>query len=114
MEVALEAGADDVKQVGDNFEVTCDPEKYAAVGEALEKAGITVTAKDGDAHPEDHRRPALDDARKVIKLLEALDDHDDVQNVSSNFNVSDEVMAEIEACQHSVMHAAAASRSRDP
>ena len=97
MEVALEAGADDVKQVVANFEVACDPEKYAAVGEALEQAGLAVSAKMVTRIPKTTVDLPLEDARKVIKLLEALDDHDDVQNVSSNFSVSDEVMAQIEA-----------------
>jgi YebC/PmpR family DNA-binding regulatory protein len=97
MEVALDAGADDVRQVGANFEVTCDPEHYAAVGEAMEQADFAVTAKEVTRIPKNTVELQLDEARKVIKLLEALDDHDDVQNVSANFNVSDEVMAGMEA-----------------
>jgi YebC/PmpR family DNA-binding regulatory protein len=96
MEVALEAGADDVKATGENVEVTCDPDKYAAVGEALDKARIAVSAKMVTRVPKNTVELQLDEARKVIKLLEALDDHDDVQNVSSNFSVSDETMKEIE------------------
>jgi YebC/PmpR family DNA-binding regulatory protein len=99
MEAALEAGADDVKQVGENFEVTCDPEKYAHVAEALETAGIAVSAKEVTRIPKTTVALPVEDARKAIKLLEALDDHDDVQNVSANFDVSDEVLAEIEASQ---------------
>ena len=97
MEVALEAGADDVKEAGDNFEVTCDPENYASVGDALDKAQIAVNAKMVTRIPKTTVDLQLEDARKVIKLLEALDDHDDVQNVSSNFSVSDDVMAAMEA-----------------
>lgn len=97
MEVALEAGADDVKEAGDSFEVTCDPENYASVGDALEKAEIAINAKMVTRIPMTTVDLQLEDARKVIKLLEALDDHDDVQNVSSNFSVSDEVMAAMEA-----------------
>ncbi len=97
MEIALEAGADDVKQVGENFEVTCHPDQYGAVSEAVEQAGVTVAAKMLTRVPQNTVDLQLEDARKVIKLLEALDDHDDVQNVSSNFSVSDEVMAAIEA-----------------
>ncbi len=97
MEVALEAGADDVKEAGDNFEVTCDPENYASVGDALDKAQVAVNAKMVTRIPKTTVDLQLEDARKVIKLLEALDDHDDVQNVSSNFSVSDDVMAAMEA-----------------
>jgi len=98
MEVALDIGADDVKQVGNKFEVTCPAESYTHVLDALTAAGLppesselaripTTTVVDLNA----------DDARKVLKLLEALDEHDDVQNVSANFNISDEVMAELSA-----------------
>ena len=61
------------------------------------RRGITVTAKEVTRIPKNTVDLQLDEARKVIKLLEALDDHDDVQNVSANFSVSDEVMAEMEA-----------------
>ncbi len=97
MEIALEAGADDVKQSGANFEVTCDPEMYSSVSEALDKAGISVQAKEITRIPQNTVALGVDDARKVLKLLEALDDHDDVQSVSANFDLSDEVLAEIEA-----------------
>lgn len=97
MEVAIEAGADDVKAAGQNFEITCDPDKYANVSEALDTAGFKVTAKEITRVPKTTVDLPAEDAKKAIKLLETLDDHDDVQNVSANFNISDEVMAEIEA-----------------
>lgn len=97
MEAALEAGADDVKAAGDNYEVTCDPDLYGAVGEALEQAGIALTGKEITRIPNNTVELSADDARKVIRLLEALDDHDDVQNVSANFNVSEQALAQIAA-----------------
>ena len=97
MEVALEAGADDVKSSGDNFEVTCDSEVYSNISEALDEAGIQVRAKEITQIPRTTVALTSNDARKVLRLLELLDDHDDVQNVSANFDVSDEVLAEIEA-----------------
>ena len=84
---------------GDNFEITCDPEIYSAVSEALEQAKIEVQAKEITRIPQNTVELEADDARKVLKLLETLDDHDDVQNVSANFDVSDEVLAEIEASE---------------
>jgi YebC/PmpR family DNA-binding regulatory protein len=96
MEVALEAGADDVKPAGPNFEITCDPDKYTNVAEALEAAGLNVTAKEITRIPKTTVDLPAEEARKAIKLLEILDDHDDVQNVSANFNISDELMAELE------------------
>lgn len=97
MEVALEAGADDVKSSGDNFEVTCNSEVYSNISEALDEAGIQVRAKEITQIPRTTVALTSNDARKVLRLLELLDDHDDVQNVSANFDVSDEVLAEIEA-----------------
>jgi YebC/PmpR family DNA-binding regulatory protein len=96
MEVALEAGADDVKPAGPNFEITCDPDKYTNVAEALEAAGMNVTAKEITRISKTTVDLPAEEARKAIKLLEILDDHDDVQNVSANFNISDELMAELE------------------
>jgi YebC/PmpR family DNA-binding regulatory protein len=95
MELALEAGADDVKQVGSNFEVTCSPEAFSSVLEALEAAGIEPQSKSVTRIPTNTVDLDEENARKVLKLMEALDDHDDVQNVSSNFNIPDEVLAVI-------------------
>ena len=96
MELALEAGADDVKRVDDKFEISCDPSSFGGMGstaarsksvltEAREIARIPTTTVDLDA----------DSARKVLALMERLDDHDDVQSVSANFTIPDEAMAEI-------------------
>jgi YebC/PmpR family DNA-binding regulatory protein len=96
MELALEAGAEDVKRQGDSFEIICDPSVYADLGEALEKAEVPVDHNEVTNLPSSTVDLSADDARKVLKLMESLDDHDDVQNVSSNFNIPDDVMAEIE------------------
>lgn len=97
MELALESGADDVRREGDKFEVTCDPDVYSDVSAAWEAAGIEPTNKELTRIPSNTVDLTADDARKVLKLMEALDDHDDVQGVSANFNIPDEVMAELEA-----------------
>ena len=97
MEGAIEAGADDVKPAGPNFEITCEPDKYSNVSEALDAAGLNVTAKELTRVPKTTVDLPVEEARKAIKLLETLDDHDDVQNVSANFSISDELMAELEA-----------------
>jgi transcriptional/translational regulatory protein YebC/TACO1 len=96
MEIALEAGADDVRPSGDNFEVLCSPEAHAAVAKALADAGIQPEVSEVSRlpkNPVDVSDP--DTARKVLKLMNRLDDHDDVQGVSSNFNIPDEVMAQV-------------------
>ena len=95
LEIGLEAGADDVKRDGDNFAVTCDPAIYREVGKALADAGVEPEAAQITRLPKNTVDLDADNARKVLKLLERLDDHDDVQNVASNFNIPDEVMAEI-------------------
>jgi len=95
MEIALEGGADDVKRAGDKFEVVCDPNAYRQVSEALAAAGIEAESSEIARLPKDTVDLDADMARKVLKLMERLDDHDDVQNVSANFNIPDEVMAEI-------------------
>lgn len=92
LEVVLEAGAEDLTTEGDSFEITTDPKDFSAVRDALNAASITVS------HAEVTRIPGstveLDEntARKVLKLMDILDDHDDVQNVSANFDISDEIM----------------------
>jgi YebC/PmpR family DNA-binding regulatory protein len=95
MEVALEAGADDVRPDGKNFSLTCDPAVYEAVSKALSDAGITPEVKEITRIPKTTVDLDADAARKILKLMERLDDHDDVQNVSANFNIPDEVMAEM-------------------
>ena len=96
LEIALEAGADDVKLDGDQFEITCDPNSYADVSDALRKAGVNPKMEELSQVPISTVDVDVETARKVFKLLEMLDDHDDVQNVSANFNVPDEAMAELE------------------
>jgi YebC/PmpR family DNA-binding regulatory protein len=96
MEVALEAGADDVKLAGDRWEVTCDPAVMAAVVDALGKAGLAVESNEIVRIPT--TTVDVDDvetARKVLTLMERLDDHDDVQSVSANFSIPDEAMAQL-------------------
>jgi YebC/PmpR family DNA-binding regulatory protein len=95
-EIALEAGADDVKTVGDRFELTCDPVQWANVSAALTAAGLTPEISRISRIPKNTVDLEPDQARKALKLVEALDNHDDVQSVASNFNVPDEVLAEQE------------------
>lgn len=96
MEIAIEAGADDVTPSGDNFEVTCEMSDFHAVSEALKAAGVETEVSELSLIPKDTVDLDLAGARKVLKLMEALDDHDDVQNVSANFNIPEDVMAQIE------------------
>jgi YebC/PmpR family DNA-binding regulatory protein len=98
MDIALEAGADDVKPEGDKFEITCEPSVYNQVLKALADNGITPEANQITRIAQN--TVDIDDpetAQKILKLMDRLDDHDDVQTVVSNFNISDEVMAQAEA-----------------
>ena len=95
MDVALESGADDVKQEGDNFEVTCEPEAYADLLLAIEEAGFEPTVKQVTRIPNSTVDLDAKTGKRVLRLMEALDDHDDVQSVSANFNLADDVMADI-------------------
>ena len=95
LELALEAGADDVGRSGDKFEITCDPAVFREVKAALEAAGLTPDAAQITRLPKTTVDLDAQTAVKVLKLMERLDDHDDVQNVSSNYNIPDDVMKQI-------------------
>jgi YebC/PmpR family DNA-binding regulatory protein len=94
-EVALEAGADDVKRDGESFIVTCATDAFPAVGEALEKAGIKPESADVMRVPQSTVDLDVADGRRMLELLEALEEQDDVQNVIANFNIPDELLAEV-------------------
>lgn len=95
MEIALEAGADDVKRAGDNFEVTCNPDVFEQVSKALDAQKIPTQMREVTRIPKDTVALDAETAPKVLKLVERLDDHDDVQGVSANFDISEEIMAVI-------------------
>lgn len=94
-EIALEAGADDVKQEGGSFIVTCATDAFPAVGEALDKAGIKPESADVMRVPQSTVDLGVADGRRMLELLEALEEQDDVQNVIANFNIPDELLAEV-------------------
>ena len=89
---ALDAGADDVRSAGSNFEVTCDPGVFQKVQEAFTKAGLAPESAEVTRIPKDPVSVDKETGVKIAKLLEALDDHDDVQNVYSNANLTEEMM----------------------
>lgn len=98
MMAAVDAGADDIALDDGTWQVTCEPTATAAVRQAIEEAGMAVESSDLTMMPT--TTVALDSveaAKPVLRLIDALDDHDDVQDVYANFDISDEVMASIEA-----------------
>jgi YebC/PmpR family DNA-binding regulatory protein len=97
LEIALEAGAEDVRTVGESLEVTCDPSSFQTVSEAIAAAGLKPEVSQVSRIPKTTVDLDADAGRKVLRLMESLDDHDDVQNVSANFNIPEEAMAQINA-----------------
>ncbi len=92
MEMALEAGADDVTREGDLFEVTCAPHDFHKVKTALAAAKIeTISAQIGMS-PKNTVAVENDKAKQVISLMETLEEHEDVQNVYANFDISEEAL----------------------
>jgi transcriptional/translational regulatory protein YebC/TACO1 len=95
MELALEAGADDVRKADETYEVTCAPEVYSDVSQAVEDADLKTESSGIVQIPKDTVELDAESARPVLKLMNLLDDHDDVQSVSANFSISDEALAQI-------------------
>jgi YebC/PmpR family DNA-binding regulatory protein len=94
LEVAMEAGAEDLADEGDHWVVTSDPSELMAVHTALEEAGLDPSSQELSMVPTTTIEVSSEsEAKKVLRLIEALDDHDDVQNVYANFDIPDAVMA---------------------
>ncbi len=96
MEVALEAGADDVAKDDDGFEVTCEVQAFEAVRKALESRNIPTERSEITMRPQSTITVDAETGVKVLKLIDAFEDHDDVQNVYTNFEMPDEVMAQLQ------------------
>jgi YebC/PmpR family DNA-binding regulatory protein len=97
MEIALEAGADDIENDGENILVITSPESFGSVQDALSAAGLKSDNAEVTMHPTtqaDITDP--DQAKQIMKMIDMLEDLDDVQNVYTNVNFSDEVMAGLE------------------
>jgi len=97
MEIAVGAGADDYSDQGEEWQILCDISVLDPVVTALEEAKIAVKSSNPGYVPKNKKLVAGRDAEVCLNLAEALDDHDDVQNVYTDFDVSDEEIARIEA-----------------
>jgi len=95
MEVAIEAGADDVVIEDTHFVVYTDPNSLDAVRDAIDKKGIKMESAEAAMIPQNTVKVAGDDAESVLKFIEKLEDHDDVQKVHANFDISEEDMTRI-------------------
>lgn len=95
MEILLDAPVDDFSAADDFFEVTCDPSAFEEVVELLEKSGIECQSKQVTRLPQNSIELDLTQSQEVLHLIDALDDHDDVQNASSNLNISPELLEQL-------------------
>lgn len=96
MELALEAGAEDVVDEGDVFQVLTEPSEYFAVRGEIEAKGIEINFSEVTMKPKNTTPMEAADLRKLFNITEALEDLDDVQEVYSNFEADESVMAELE------------------
>jgi YebC/PmpR family DNA-binding regulatory protein len=95
MAIVLDAGAEDLKDDGDNWEVLSDPSAYEAVLEAVKKAGIEPASSSVAMIPQNYVKLEGQAANTMIRLMEALEEHDDVQNVHSNFDIDQKLLEEV-------------------
>ena len=95
MEIVLDAGADEINDLGDSIEVISEPTDLVAVRTAIQDAGLDYESAEAQMVPSVQVELDADAAGKIFRLIDALEDLDDVQNVYANFDVSDDVMAEV-------------------
>jgi YebC/PmpR family DNA-binding regulatory protein len=91
-ELALEAGADDMQDEGEVFEIYTSPDAFNDVHEALQKAGIEMQSAEISMIPQNYIKLEGDDAKKMLKLYDAIDDNDDVQKLYANFDIDESEM----------------------
>ncbi len=96
LEATLEAGAEEVNDLGDAYEVVSEATDLVTVRTSLQDAGVDYDSAEAQFLPSMHIELDKDGASKIFRLVEALEDLDDVQNVFANFDVSDQVLAELE------------------
>jgi YebC/PmpR family DNA-binding regulatory protein len=89
---AIDAGAEDLSDEGDSIRIVCEPGQLRAVGEALAQAGVEVQATEQTMVPRSVVEVGPNDARKLLKLLDALDEQDDVDQVHANFDIGADVL----------------------
>ena len=95
MNIVLEAGGEDLRDDGENWEVLTDPSSYEPVLQAVKKAGIEPAVAEVAKLPQNYVKVEGQTVSQMIRLLEALEDHDDVQHVYSNFDVDQKQLEEI-------------------
>jgi YebC/PmpR family DNA-binding regulatory protein len=94
LDIVLSAGADDMREDGENFEVFSSPEAFDAVKSALDSAGIALGAAEISMVPQNYVKLEGKHALTMLKLMESLEEHEDVQNVWSNFDIDEAALEE--------------------
>ncbi|HVS20456.1 MAG TPA: YebC/PmpR family DNA-binding transcriptional regulator [Pyrinomonadaceae bacterium] len=92
-DIAIEAGADDLRDDEDNFEIITSPENFDPVSAAIKSAGIEPQVAEISMVPQNYIKLEGGNAQQMLRLMEALEDHDDVQRVHANFDISEADMA---------------------
>lgn len=92
-DIAIEAGADDLRDDEDNFEIITSPESFEAVNSAIKSAGIEPQVAEVSMVPQNYVKLEGGNAQQMLRLMEALEDHDDVQKVHANFDIAEADMA---------------------
>jgi len=95
MDIILEAGADDMRTEDDYYDITTSAESFEAVKKAIEDKGIAITNASLQMLPQNTVRVEGKEAEQVLRLMEALEEHEDVQNVYANFDIDDSVLAQL-------------------
>ena len=97
MEIVLDAGAEDMASEEEQFVVTTEPANFEPVRVAIEDQGFPIASAELTMVPDNTVKVATKDAQKVLKLMDALENQDDVQNLYSNFDIPEEILAQLEA-----------------
>ncbi len=95
LSIILEAGADDMRAEDDYYDITTSADTFEAVKKAIEDKGVTISNASLQLLPQNTVRVEGKEAEQVLKLMEALEEHDDVQNVYANFDIDDSVLAQL-------------------
>ncbi|MFC2163929.1 YebC/PmpR family DNA-binding transcriptional regulator [Acidobacteriota bacterium] len=94
LDLVLEAGAEDLREDGSNYEIFTAPDDYEAVAKALEEKSIETAASNLGYIPQNYVKLEGKQAQQLLRLMEELEDHDDVQNVWANFDIDEEEIAQ--------------------
>jgi transcriptional/translational regulatory protein YebC/TACO1 len=92
MSIALDAGAEDLQTEDENFVITTPPNDYEKVKKALEDANVTMDVAEVTMVPQTYVKLEGKEAQQMMRLVETLEDNDDVQNVYANFDIPEEIM----------------------